>query len=103
MSCHKIIFDADQMQRGLLIKFGNESAAIHLQSTNEPDFDDFAIFVGDKIENDELLTIVYLTPAASRCCAQLIAQYSGTPCDKPNNSEQLRLTLGRGDAERLLN
>ena len=102
MSWHKIIFDADRIQRGSLITFGNESASIHLHSAKEPDFPDFAIFMGDKIEGDQLLTIIYLTPTASRYCAQLIAKHSGVPCDKPNSSEQLHLTLGRGDAERLL-
>jgi|SRR6185295_9896380 len=101
MSWHKITFDSDSLQRGLLLRFSKESAETHLRSVTADDFGDFAVFSENEIRDDEMFTVVYLTPAASRHCARLVATYSGVPCDKPTGSE-LILLLGRGDAERLL-
>jgi hypothetical protein len=44
----------------------------------------------------------YFSPASIPHCADLIAHYSGFPCDKPERSQNIALKSGYADAWRLL-
>jgi hypothetical protein len=96
MSWYEVILSREQVVEGISEKIQSDFAELFVKAGKPPEM---ALFC-DTFPVPQFS--MYFSPVSAQYCSELISDYSGDPCEKPNASEVTLLVGDRDSAWDLL-